>query len=357
MGSKTVEEGKKKHYYYVSVLSVMSALAVIILHSNVAFWQYREGNAWAFNNIVESLFYFAVPIFFMLIGVTLFDYKDRYDTKTFFKHRFSKILIPFIFWSFFGLAFYNLFRGFNFHLDFISIWNDFFGYKYVGIFWFFFPLICIYLAIPLFASVDKKRKEKVLKYLAIVGIVINMLVPFILSIIGYCCGQKLSWGFSFTVTEGYLFYPIIGYLLHKKELTKKQRYLIYFLAFCGLMMIMVGTYCLSRHDGAINELFKEYKNFPCLLYSSGIFVLVKQIADKKAIKKMEKMVNILSRYTFAFYLLHSFVLVYMIDLYGNIGIEFTSMKYVPLAFLTTVPICLVITWIIRKIPGGKMILP
>lgn len=98
----------QKHYYYISVLYVVSALSAIVLHANTAFWVYRADRTWLINNFIECLFYFAVPIFFMLVGATLFDYKKRYDTKTFFRKRFTKILIPFIFWSFFGLIFFSV---------------------------------------------------------------------------------------------------------------------------------------------------------------------------------------------------------------------------------------------------------
>ncbi|MBR0430855.1 acyltransferase [Candidatus Saccharibacteria bacterium] len=350
-------ERGKKQFYYVSVLSVISALAVVILHSNTAFWLYREDGAWLFNNVVESLFYFAVPIFFMITGVTLFDYQDRYDTKTFFKHRFSKVLIPFIFWSFFGLFFYGVLREQRFSLDFVSIWNDFFGHQYVGIFWFFLPLICIYLSVPLFASIEKKKKDRIMIYLAGAGLFINVLIPFILSVIGFFCEKKLVWGFALDVVGGFLIYPILGYILHEKELTQKQRYWIYGLAICGLSVHMLGTYYLSRHDGMIVDLFKGYKNLPCILYSMGIFVFIKQISNYKILQKMKKLVLYLSKYTFAFYLIHSFVLVYLTDMFVSIGISATSKKYVLLAFILTIPICLVLTWLIRKIPGGKKILP
>ena len=35
----------------------------------------------------------------MITGTTLMQYRERYDTKTFFKKRFSKVLVPFLFWA------------------------------------------------------------------------------------------------------------------------------------------------------------------------------------------------------------------------------------------------------------------
>ena len=60
---------KKK--YYIQNLSVLSAFAVVALHVNGEFWNFSYGRYWITSNIIESLFYFAVPIFFMITGVTL----------------------------------------------------------------------------------------------------------------------------------------------------------------------------------------------------------------------------------------------------------------------------------------------
>lgn len=39
--------------------------------------------AWNTSLIVECLFYFAVPVFVMLSGANLMNYRKKYDTKTF----------------------------------------------------------------------------------------------------------------------------------------------------------------------------------------------------------------------------------------------------------------------------------
>ncbi len=136
-----------------------------------------------------------------------------------------------------------------------------------------------------------------------------------------------------------------------------MRVLIYVLAFCGLMIHLVGSYYLSRESMEIVKLFKGYTKLPCILYSIGIFVFIKYISEAKFMQKFSKLVLFLVKYTFAFYLLHRFVLIYITDFLGSLEIQVTSVVYVPLAFVATVPICLGITWAIRKIPGGKYILP
>lgn len=72
---------------YISLASVISAIAVVFLHTNEVFWQFSMERYWFTANIIESVFYFAVPIFFMISGAMLIDYKNKYDTKTFFIKR------------------------------------------------------------------------------------------------------------------------------------------------------------------------------------------------------------------------------------------------------------------------------
>lgn len=98
-----------KQYEYITLLHVVSMVAVVCLHTNRCFWDFSAtAGYWASANVIECLFYFAVPVFFMLTGATLMDYSDRYDTVTFYKRRAKKILLPFVVWSLVGAAVFSL---------------------------------------------------------------------------------------------------------------------------------------------------------------------------------------------------------------------------------------------------------
>ena len=56
---------------YITVLSVLSALAVVFLHANGCFWGFSYEPYWLTANVIESVFYFAVPVFFMDSGANL----------------------------------------------------------------------------------------------------------------------------------------------------------------------------------------------------------------------------------------------------------------------------------------------
>ena len=84
---------------YITYLSVLGAIAVVYLHANGCYWSFSRERYWITANVIESIFYFAVPVFFMITGATLLDYTKRCDTKTFFTRRLKKTVIPFVFFG------------------------------------------------------------------------------------------------------------------------------------------------------------------------------------------------------------------------------------------------------------------
>lgn len=91
--------------FWISAANVMACLGVIILHCNSVFWSFPKGLTWYTSNFLETFFYWPVPVFFMISGATLIDYRDRYSTESFLKKRFFRTGIPFLFWSFISVVF------------------------------------------------------------------------------------------------------------------------------------------------------------------------------------------------------------------------------------------------------------
>ena len=97
---------KKK--IYIQILGVIACLAVVAMHVNGCFWQFSYDRYWITANIIECICYFAVPIFFMISGATLLNYRKRYTTAVFFKKRFGKTLVPFLIWSVISAIWYYI---------------------------------------------------------------------------------------------------------------------------------------------------------------------------------------------------------------------------------------------------------
>lgn len=79
---------------YISLASVLSAIAVVFLHVNESVKFFAPNMDWFSTNIIHSIFFPAVPIFFMISGAMLLNFKEKYDLKTYFHKRISKTVIP-----------------------------------------------------------------------------------------------------------------------------------------------------------------------------------------------------------------------------------------------------------------------
>ena len=84
---------QKKRVLYFDVLNILACIAVISLHHNGVVHTYSNSWTWKTALIVETGAYWAVPVFLMLSGATLMNYRENYDTVTFFKKRFSRAVL------------------------------------------------------------------------------------------------------------------------------------------------------------------------------------------------------------------------------------------------------------------------
>ena len=343
---------KEENYFYITLLQVISVFSVITLHTNGIFWTYSKERYWFTANIIESVFYFAVPVFFMISGATLINYQSKYSTKEYFKRRFAKAVFPFIIWSLIGL----LYKVSTKTLDSKNVTWLFFinglidGTSIISIYWFFPKLFCVYLGIPLLAAVEKSKREKIFLLVIIAGFIINMLIPFFISVMNI----QLAKPSQFSIPSEYLFYAICGAYFHEKTLNKWQRIIIYLFGIAGLLAHIIGTYVLSSEAGKIIRTYKEYLNVPCVLYSLSIFILFREIGNKISNAFFQKAILVLSKYTFAAYLMHWYILDYSVRLFS---IDRRSVIYRLGMPIITYALVMMITYIIRKIPGLKKIVP
>ena len=338
---------------YINLLNVVSAIAVVILHTNgVTFWRFNNNGIWAISNVVECIFYFAVPIFFMITGITLIDYRDRYSTRDFFKKRIKKTVIPFVFWSVFALFFLTyISKALTVEkFDIVKLFNVIVDTKYMGIYWFFIPLFSIYLCMPLLSSIDKKIRNNVFLYLLFCCILFNSILPFLNNVLKL----GLSLPIKMIIGTEYLMYPIIGYLLHTYEIDRKKEYIIYFFGIISLFIHIVMTYNLSVYSSYVVDTYKGYNSIFCILYSSAVFIFIKNIYKFIKNKKFLNLINTIKKYTFSIYLLHWFV----IDLLTFIlNLKTDSFFYILGLPIIVIPFCISISYIIKKIPVIKHLLP
>lgn len=345
---------KTKRIEYIDLANVISTFAVVILHTNGCFWNFSRERYWLTANVIESLFIFAVPVFFMISSISLMDYQKKYDTKIYLKKRFSKTVIPFLFWTFMGL----LFDIFFLHTVKVSdltlkvLVDGFINNRFVQIYWFFMPLFGIYLSIPLFASIEEEKRVELFKYLFLIGFIFNGTIPFLLSAFHI----DMAWPLGINVISGYAIFVVMGYLIHKIDFTLNQRCIIYILGLAGLLMHFGGTYYESYALGDVSQIYKNLTYAPIVMYSGAFLLFIKQISEKVMKTNISKYVHFIKKYTFPIYLMHYYI-IEILNRYLHLTNYTKSIFYrLGMPFIV-IPITIIIVALIRKLRLGKKVLP
>lgn len=345
---------KTKRIEYIDLANVISTFAVVILHTNGCFWNFSRERYWLTANVIESLFIFAVPVFFMISSISLMDYQKKYDTWIYLKKRFSKTVIPFLFWTFMGL----LFDIFFLHTVKVSdltlkvLVDGFINNRFVQIYWFFMPLFGIYLSIPLFASIEEENRVELFKYLFLIGFIFNGTIPFLLSAFHI----DMAWPLGINVISGYAIFVVMGYLIHKIDFTLNQRCIIYILGLAGLLMHFGGTYYESYALGDVSQIYKNLTYAPIVMYSGAFLLFIKQIGGKVMKTNISKYVHFIKKYTFPIYLMHYYI-IEILNRYLHLTNYTKSIFYrLGMPFIV-IPITIIIAALIRKLRLGKKILP
>lgn len=351
-------ENNKKYILYFDLLNIFACFAVVALHVNGAVHTFAKTRNWVSCMFIEALFYFAVPVFFMLTGATLMNYRKRYDTGAFFKKRIFKTFVPFIIWSIIGIC-WSVFYTKGMKISDINTPAKFISAvincKGMGIYWFFPALFSVYLTIPLFSLVDEDKrigKKGIFTYLILVYIVLNVLLPFVCRLTG------IQWNSALNAVScgGYVVWFLIGYLLANTDINKKFRILIYILGLIGFFMYFYLTVQNSFKTGRFDKTYAGYMNIPAIFMGTAVFVLFKY-GKWNLIEKHEKAVRLvrnLSSASFGVYLIHYYLKDFSIR---HFGIDPRSTLYRIVGTFIIYGLSVIIVRVIQKIPVIRKMVP
>ncbi len=333
---------------YILNLSVLAALAVIYLHMNRVFWIYSPEPWWVSANLIECLSYFAVPVFFMISGVTLMEYRSRYVTREFFQHRLRKTVIPFLCWSILVVIYLMLTSEIQ-HPTIPEIITNLINTRYNDYFWFFIPLFSVYLSIPVLTAIPDESRESVFGYGVAAAFLINSLLPFAAQL----CG--IEWNFALTIqtVSSFMLFVLIGWWLNRHPLTQTQRTWIYVLGIAGFCVHFFGTWVMSARLGTVDSYFKGYFTPFSVLYSSAVFTFFRYMKPARA-QWLAGKLSWFAPATLGIYMIHWFVLrlIFGLELFDE-----QSLWFRVLGPMVVFAVCTVIVRGIQRIPGIRKIVP
>lgn len=360
MNNKQISPLTKNRIYSFDMMKIFSVIAVVLIHSSSKFIE--EATVFAssdffFANLYNAVSRFAVPVFTMISGALMLDEEKELPIKLIYSKYIKNIVYIFLFWSaLFTIEFaviVPLDKGWTIHFDKVLLYFVQ-GHYHL---WYLFMIIGLYISIPILKQFVRRDNEKLVVYFLKVGFIVQGVLPFIIQMIKTFDDKNLSETlklFSFHTFLGFSFYYVLGWYLHNFTLKKKTRNIIYILGAVSVVFSVVFTYFMSVNQG--KPYLITYKNFYFnnVLYAVAVFLLFKQIFDKKQFsEKSGRIIKYISSMTFGVYIIHPFFI-------ETVRLTFTDMKPQPIAILLmwlsalaiTIPVCILVS----KIPGlRKMI--
>ncbi|MGO5051633.1 acyltransferase [Lachnospiraceae bacterium LCP25S3_G4] len=350
-----MKEKTKEHYIYLDMIRILASFSVVVMHCTDRVFIVGNDIRWWTSIFLQAISHWAIPGFFMLSGITLLEYRLRYNTRTFFKKRATHVLLPFFLWSIFYLL-WRMYLGDVKITSLQSFINLFTNNEINGVFWFFYALFGIYLSIPILSLVLNTENRKIAYYFIAVWTGNVVLIPTL----GRFCGIYFLegvGGITVGVATGYVGYLVLGWCIHHTSFSLIQRKFIYILGILGLLIMTIGTYCINPDPNDFDDFLMGYLSIDCIIISVAVIVFLKSLPWDSWIPnggKLHVIIHHLSSVSFSIYLLQMFVR----DIFYRIfPVDPYSIPYMLIAPIVIYLTCLSIAIIGRKVPIIKVLFP
>lgn len=349
-------QSKTQNIEWLDSLRAIALIGVIIIHESTPAvkmsYPANMGNWWT-GNIIDSAVRFAVPLFLMLSGATMLG--KEYDLKTFYKKRFVRVLLPFLFW----MVVYWIYRWMVLPSakqpdTFSSVVS--WAVKLLGNegiskhFWYVYMILFFYLLFPFISRGVRSLKDKEVLWL-IIGWALLSFSSRKLPVNFY------SWTDHYPARLlGYLQYSgylVLGYYLTKFSITNKsQRVVAAALFAVSVVIASVFTWYFSKQSHHLDLDMYGNVTFNTMLQVIAMFLLVKDTTIKNSV--LLRIQRLISNYSYGVYLSHIMVIgiFFQYDIFWTMGHPAWTL---PVLTLLTLVVSLLIIFVLRKLPYGKYI--
>lgn len=366
---------EKERVVFLDWLRVIACFLVILTHCNEPFYFGGQGTYVAsaqdafWTSFFVSISRCCVPLFALASSYLLFPL--RYDTKTFFKKRLVRVVVPLAIW----LALYCIFSGAeNIAGNFRKLLFNF--PDPAGHLWFCYMLIGIYLLMPLLSPWAEKASKKEVQIL--LGLwLFTTLIPPLRELNIHVNGTWAIWGEghwteygTFYYVSGFIGYLMLGLYFRKfvGELSWKKTLLIALPLFLGGFAIAAGWfYSFIPKDFPVDqpvstavhmEVMTRFCTISVAMMTIGAFLLIRKINCSGGFYK--HIVLPVSKASYGMYLMHMFALVPLFNFWHSaIGTDgfWTTPAVVVLSAVCTYVLCALVSIPLQKIPKvGKYII-
>lgn len=341
----------------VDLIRTVAIVGVILLHAANDLTVQQMGQLeivrWVTVDIYQSLGRIGVPLFVMLTGVLLLQPSKNESISVFFKKRWSRLGLPFIFWgaAYFAYDFFVLHQAITTNAIIQGILT---GPYYH--FWYLYMLFGLYLLTPILRILLAHSDNKIMKYFTILWFLGASIIPFAGLLTTYHLDSNVL-----TIT-GMVGYFVLGVFLLTVKISRSVALIIMSV---GIALTVIGTYVLAATiGGGTMFFFQEYLSPTMVLASVMLFLLLTtikppEVNGKITISRGNKILKIISQNTLPIFLFHVMVLESLQAGYFGFAINgntVNSIIGVPLMTAITLLICLAIIIPLKKVPLIKQLI-
>jgi surface polysaccharide O-acyltransferase-like enzyme len=371
MKNSTTTYTSTERIVFLDYLRVVACFMVILVHCIEPFYLNSEGTYIASRSdalwvtFINSLLRIAVPLFVMASSYLLLPLKS--DTQSFYRRRFERVAIPFIFWSL-AYAFIPMWGSGGEvaiaenmkQLSVNLMWHS-------GHLWFVYMLIGLYLFMPILSPWLERVSQRGQRAFLLLWL-FSTAVPFFRELALTLRGTAEVWGEASWNEFGLLYYfsGFIGYIVASDYIRKYVDWGTAKSLCVALPMIAVGYLItalpfyaqlpdsypvIDTIDLAVRlELSWDFTVTGVALMTLGVFLLFKLI---KRPTKGYAVIGEISRLSYGVYLLHMFVLVAAFDIVSSwsLGTPLTMLVSAALTFI----VATLLTKLISLLPKSKYI--
>jgi len=360
-----------KRIVFLDYVRVFACFLVIVVHASENFYGAPGSTDMAgpqsyLSNEADRLWVaihdgfsrMAVPLFMIVSAYLLVPMKDEETMWQFYRRRFTRILPPFIIfmvlYSTLPLLWGQL-DGETSTKDLSRILLNF--PTLAGHLWFMYPLISLYLFIPIISPWIKKATAKEERFF--IGLfALSTCMPYLNRWFGEVWGQcfwneyHMLWYFS-----GYLGYLVLAHYIRVNLTWNRSKRLS-----IGIILMVVGAALTiysfyvqaipgETHSTPVIEIGWAFCTINCVILTAGTFLMFSCIERPNS----PRLITEMSKLSYGIYLMHIFWLGLWVGVF-KYTLELPTVAAIPCIAVTTFICCFITTKIISYIPGSKWII-
>lgn len=290
-----------KRIEYIDVLRILACFLVLMTHSVLE--NVQENSIY-----LGAMSYIASPsseLFLALSGAVLLPV--RKSMKVFYQQRFLKLLPPLLFWSLVGCLLHYFYDGMS-KQDFLIQLACIPLKPVIGVYWFLYVMIGLYLFAPLISPFLLNASRKQIEFFLVFWL-ITLFIPWLNLFIPDFYDQDGSYYWPFCYFGGFLGYWVLGFYNKKWPIDFRSKYgfAVLFTSVAYFFSILYLKYIGVDIFNYTNNLQWGSAAWVCL-----IFMSVRYISQIKYSKRLVKICTYLAPYSFGIYLLHIYILDYVV---------------------------------------------